>query len=169
MPRKADSKKEEKALNLKQDLFCHYFVQNNLLRGNATLSYAEAYGYDLDSLPKDDAVYKGKGETRKLVESSSYDKAYFVCATEGNRHLKKPHIQKLCIKLYNSLLKDDVVDAKLAKHIMQDDDMTVSVTAIREYNKLRGRIIDKKSLTDAQGKPLPIIGLSVHVPDTTKK
>ena len=45
--------------------------------------------------------------------------------------------------LLNELLKDDVVDSQLAKIITQDGKLDAKVAAIREYNKLRGRIIDK--------------------------
>ncbi|RUV40028.1 MULTISPECIES: hypothetical protein [unclassified Mesorhizobium] len=54
--KKAASKPRK--LTQKQELFCRYYTQNRALFGNATHSYAEAYGYDLDKLSRDDAVFE---------------------------------------------------------------------------------------------------------------
>lgn len=148
-------------LNVNQDLFCHYYVQNFHLRGNATLCYAEAYGYDLDSLSKDDAVYAGKGKNQKKMVESSFKRAESVCAVNGGKLLRNTKIQARMLKLYNSLLTDDVVDGELAKLILQNDELGVKTGAIREYNKLKGRIIDKKMLTDEKGKSIPITTINV--------
>jgi hypothetical protein len=134
---------EESDLNLRREAFCQYYTKNQSLFGNATLSYAEAYGYKLDELSHDDAKYKGKGAKRKLVEPSSYDKAYNVCGVEGARLLRNPKVQERITALLNELLRDDIVDSQLAKIITQDDDLQSKVRAINEYNKVRGRIIDK--------------------------
>ena len=48
-------------LNPKEELFCRYYTQNEALFGNATLSYAEAYGYGLDELSKT-GVYVENGK-----------------------------------------------------------------------------------------------------------
>jgi hypothetical protein len=113
------------------------------LFGNATLSYAEAFGYKLDELSKEDAKYKGKGAKRKLIEPSSYDKAYHVCSVQSSRLLRNADIQNRITALLNELLRDDIVDSQLAKIITQDDDLQSKVRAINEYNKVCGRIIDK--------------------------
>src|SRR5436309_3011918 len=52
-------------LTPKQDMFCMFFVVNDALRGNATMSYSAAYGYELDDeeqYPRDDAVYADDDE-----------------------------------------------------------------------------------------------------------
>jgi hypothetical protein len=154
--KKADAPARENDLNIRREAFCQYFTKNQALFGNATLSYAEAYGYKLDELPRDDykldelprddAKYKGKGKKRVMVEGSSYDKAYHVCATEGGRLLKIPEIQERITALLNELLRDDIVDSQLAKVITQDYDLQSKVRAINEYNKVRGRIIDKSKV-----------------------
>jgi hypothetical protein len=144
--KKADAPARENDLNIRREAFCQYFTKNQALFGNATLSYAEAYGYRLDELPRDDAKYKGKGKKRVMVEESSYDKAYHVCATEGGRLLKIPEIQERITALLNELLRDDIVDSQLAKVITQDYDLQSKVRAINEYNKVRGRIIDKSKV-----------------------
>lgn len=132
-----------KALNEKQELFCQYFVLNDLLRGNATLCYNEAYKYDLDELPDGDAVFK-KG---KLIEKSTHGKAYNLCSVEGARLLRNPRIQIRLTTLRNTLLTDEVVDSKLAEVIVQDKSYHARMMGISEFNKLRQRITEKVDLT----------------------
>ncbi|MGY3406115.1 hypothetical protein ACVWZV_002228 [Bradyrhizobium sp. GM5.1] len=131
--------KTEDDLNIKRELFCQYYVNNSETFGNATHSYAEAFGYKLDELSKE-AEYDEDG---KKTSDSEYDLACNVCAVEGNKLLRIPQIDKRITVLLNELLKDDVVDGELAKLIRQNTDNTAKVAGIREYNKLRGRIIDK--------------------------
>ena len=69
----------------------------------------------------------------------------------------------------NHLLQDTITDARLAEIINQRNDLSTSLAGVREYNRLRGRIIDKKTLTDAEGKPLDIVGFVIHAPATSKK
>ena len=143
MAKKTTAPEQESELNLNREAFCQYYTKNQALFGNATLSYAEAFGYKLDELSKEDAKYKGKGAKRKLVEPSSYDKAYHVCSVQSSRLLRNADIQNRITALLNELLRDDIVDSQLAKIITQDDDLQSKVRAINEYNKVRGRIIDK--------------------------
>jgi hypothetical protein len=112
--------------------------------GNATLSYAAALGHELGDLshelPKDK---NGK----PTGEKSEYDRAYNVCSVEGGKNLRKPHIQQRVMVLLNEMLRNDVVDAQLAKVILQNVKLDSKIAAIREYNKLRQRITDKIDLT----------------------
>src|SRR5829696_8941620 len=145
----AKAKEAEQAVELdnqRRELFCRYFTQNDELFNNATLSYAEAYGYKLDELSKE-RVYEEiedekTGEIRKgkIIEPSEYDKAYHVCGVEASKFLRKPEIQQRIVELRNELMKDDYVDSQLVKVVQQDRDLTPKVAAIKEYNKLRGRI-----------------------------
>lgn len=139
-----------------RELFCRYYTQNEELFGNATLSYAEAYGYKLDELPKDDAVSEGG----KTTVPSSYDRAYAVCATNGGRLLRNAEVQARITTLLNEVLRDDVVDSQLAKVIMQDDKYDAKVAGIREYNKLRQRIIVRTDITSG-GEPIKQINYVV--------
>lgn len=66
-----------------------------------------------------------------------------MCATEAARLLRIPEGLDRVRVLLNELLKDNVVDARLAEHIMQVYDGDLSLQGIKKYNKLRGRIIDK--------------------------
>lgn len=156
-------------LNIRQALFCIYYTQNNELRGNGTHSYAEAYGYDFESLPDDNAIYIGKGKARKCIQESTRTRAYNVCASEASKMLKNPKIQKYLYECLNALLQDNITDARLSEIINQRNDLSTSLAGIREYNRLHGRIVDKKSLTDAEGQPLAIVGLVIHAPATGKK
>jgi hypothetical protein len=148
MAKKTTAPEAESDLVLKRELFCQYITQDGDLFGNRVLSYAEAYGYKLEELSRDDAKFRGKGKKRVMVEPSSYDKAYHVCAVEGSRLLKFPEIKARIRVLLNELLKDNIVDARLAEHIIQTRDGELSLSGIKEYNKLRGRIIDKAEVTE---------------------
>lgn len=165
-PKKKTKKKEEigKNLNLKQSLFCQYFVKNRVLRGNATLCYAEAYGYDLESMSTENEKvmeWNEKKEKNELVEkegTSERAKAENLCATCGRQLLRKPKIEDEIIRLYNELLRDDVVDSRLSELIIQKEEPATAIAAIREYNKLRKRVTDlneiKRPLEDMSDEEL---------------
>lgn len=151
---------EEKAkLTPKQELFCQYYTKNEALFGNATLAYAEAYGYDLDSLDRTPVYAEDK---KTIIEDSEYTKAYNVCSVQGSKHLRNPKIQARITELLNELMRDDVVDAQLAKLIMQDHKPEAKIAAIREYNKLKQRIIEKIDHT-TQGEKIE--GINYIVPN----
>lgn len=135
-------------LNPKQELFCQFYVMNDELFGNATLSYAEAYDYKLDTLSKERPILSTDdlGNPKEYGESE-YDLAYNVCAVTSSRSLRSAKVQLRVRELLNELLKDDVVDSELAKVIRQNHKLESKMAAIREYNKLKGRIIDKTDLT----------------------
>lgn len=116
---------ETTGLNPRQEKFVRLYTQNDELFGNATLSYAEAYGYNLDEMVGD--------ERKKMYDS---------CSAQSSRLLRIDKIQKRKIELLNELLKNEIVDAKLAELIKGGDMM-----AIREYNKLKGRITDKMDIS----------------------
>lgn len=166
-------------LTLKQERFCFNYTQNEEYHGNATLSYADAYEYDLDSLPKNDGTYKTKeGEilygheidsmaqagaiykTAKVVEPSTWKKTYDLCSSLGSRLRRNAKIQSRCRDLLNEFMVENVVDARLTKIIVygSDDD---AINAIKEFNKLRGRIIDKKDIT-SQGER--VVGFTLVPP-----
>ena len=143
----------KKDLNLEQETFCQLFVKNDYCFNNATISYAEAYGYDLDNLSKDDAVKEGN----KIIEKSSYDKAYNVCSVSAHHLLRKPKIQERIIELFNETLTDEQVDGELAKVIRQSKELNPKVNAIKVYNDVKGRIVKKQEITGKDGKDLNFI------------
>lgn len=162
-------KREEigKKLNLRQNLFCQYFVKNSELRGNATLCYAEAYGYDLDSMNTENEKIQKWNEAKEQFEeeevlgSSERSQAENVCANSAHFLLRNPKVNDYIIKLYNELLRDDVVDSRLSELIMQDNEPATAIAAIREYNKLRKRITDlvelKRPLEDLTDEELAAV------------
>lgn len=147
---KSPKEKIRKTLNPKQDRFCkNYVAYRTNMFSNATLSYSEAYGYDLDSLSHE-AVYEEewdeeKGQTvhGKMLQESEYRKAYNVCGVESNRLLKNPRINERILKLMNELATDDIVDGKLMENMLQRENFRASNTAISEYNKVKQRITNK--------------------------
>jgi len=150
----------EEELNIKRELFCRYYTQNDDTFGNATLSYGEAFGYKLDELPQDDEVRDSEG---RIIEASSYDKAYKVCSVMGHRLLRIASIQRRNVVLLNELLTDATVDSELAKVIKQNHKLDPKVAAIKEFNKLRGRIIDKSKVTQVQKLDMDDIRVLISV------
>lgn len=127
------SSMQKKALSPKQELFCQLITNDEECFGNAVQSYAQAYGFDL-----------------------SDPKAYEVCGTAGPRLFRNVQI-KLRINVLLDLQVDDViVDRELSSVILQDEERHAKVAAIREYNKLKQRIVDKSETTVIL--PQPILG-----------
>lgn len=148
----AKKKKKSQILkNPKWELFCKCYTSNRELFGNATHAYAEAFGYKLDTLSRDDAVYD---ENHKCIEPSSYDKAVNVCAVEGNRLLRFPKINQRISDLLNELFKEEIIDAELSWVIMQRQDLGPKVAAIKEFNVLRARTKNRVEMTGPNGTPL---------------
>lgn len=162
-------------LTPQQELFCVNYTQNDVMRGNATLSYADAFGFDLDSQPHDNAQYQFEDGTiyfnyeltsdnikdeyhiskGKLIQTSSYDQMFHNVAGYASKLRKRMYIQKRCRELLNDFMVDVVIDARLTEIIIKGDDAD-ALRAIQEYNKLRQRIVDKKDITTG-GKPITIV------------
>ena len=153
----------EDTLTPKQEAFCRNYTQIRSLFGNATLSYAEAYGYDLDNAPKDDGIYRlidgrefpeylyvdlptDEKSGAKLIQSCTHTKMESTCASAGSRLLRNVKIDERITKLLNEMMNDDVIDARLTEIALNGKDQD-SINAIKEYNKLKQRIIDKKDIT----------------------
>ncbi len=121
-------------LNPKQELFCQLYVNNRGSFGNATASYASAYDMEID----------GVSDERK--------EAYNVACAAGSRLLINVKIKDRITQLLNDLLKDNIVDAELSKVIQQDGELAPKMSAIKEYNRIKGRGSDvvehKFDLTD---------------------
>ncbi len=117
-------------LTIKQELFCQYMVNNSKTFDNATQAYAVAYEYNLSNLD----------DTKKI---DSF-KAYRICSTCGCQNLRKPKIIGRIAALLNELSTDHIVDSQLAFLILQNGNLKVKVAAIKEYNRLKGRISSKR-------------------------
>lgn len=113
-----------KELNEKQKVFCELFASDREFFGNGTQAYIEAYNIDLSK----------KG-------------AYLSAKANAHRLLTKDYILKYIDELFEARgLNDTFVDKQLEKLITQDAEFSVKIKAISEYNKLKGRITDKKKI-----------------------
>lgn len=149
---KITTRKKETGLTLKQERFCRNYTQNSHLFGNGTLSYADAYGYDLENASRENV----KDENGNIIpESSEYKRMEVVCAANASRMLCLEKIDSYIRKLLNEMLTDEVVDAQLMKVLLRGKDAD-QIAAIREYNKLKQRIINRSEISGVNGGPLMI-------------
>lgn len=71
------------------------------------------------------------------------DKQKGVCDQLAWRLLSKVKIISYCDELLDKLINNDVADRELAFAMTQRDNLHAKVSAIGEYNKVRGRITQK--------------------------
>jgi hypothetical protein len=117
-------------LSLREESFCKLYVSADLF-GNGTKAYMEAYSYD-----KKEA---GKYETARV---------------KASQMLKKPKIYKRIAELLDKSGFNDLnVDKQLLFLIEQSCNLGVKMRAIREYNRLRNRVITKLDVTTG-GQPI---------------
>lgn len=139
-------------LTPKQEQFCRNYTQIASLFGNATLSYAEAYGVDLDSLDDERPVLAENTEGEPIEWGKSDRQiAYDTCASAGSRLLRNVKVDKRVRVLLNEMLNDEVIDARLMEIILNGKDQD-SIKAIMEANKLKQRIVEKKDITSGGEK-----------------
>ena len=156
----------DKRLTIKEELFCRFYVMNDDTRSNGAMSYSAAYGIDLDSLDKTREMEwnEAKGMEVEKVGTSEYEKQVAVCSVLGSRLLRKVKVNERVTDLLNELANDRVVDGKMMKWLLSDN-AKASVESIKEYNKLRKRIIDQ---SETINKNL-IIGVVRHVYEHAQK
>lgn len=121
-------------LTPQQELFCKLYASDKEFFGNGVQSYIEAYGVDTSK--------PGWYNTAKAGASENLTKTYIL---ERIEEIFEAHG-----------LNDTFVDKQLEKLICQDADFKVKLGAIQEYNKMKGRIIDKKNITTDIGV-IPIL------------
>lgn len=126
-------------LTPKQERFCKLYASDREFFGNGVETYMEVYG---------DKYTKSKPNWYKAAQASA------------SRLLSNVIICKR-ISDYLTLdgFNDNFVDKQLLSVITQYDDKSAKVQAIREYNKLKQRIIDKTDLT-SKGKEIKFKVLS---------
>ncbi|HCP08914.1 MAG TPA: hypothetical protein DIT25_03910 [Candidatus Moranbacteria bacterium] len=128
----------------KKELFCRLYVENDELRGNGGMCFAIASGIDLDKLDRT-VLRDEKGD---VIQDSEYNKMMNVCYVSANRLLRNVKISERMRKVLNEMLEDKIVDGELAKVILQNDELPAKISAIREYNKLKKRTIDRLEITN---------------------
>jgi phage terminase small subunit len=110
-----------KSLTQKQELFCQYYI---VKRGNATQAYIDAY--------KIDVTKKG---------------SYAAARVSAHVNLTKDNIKARIRELLDEVeLTDEFVDTELKHLIWQDENLGAKAVGVREYNKLKGRITEKKTV-----------------------
>ncbi len=147
MKQKAKNKKKvakKSKLKPSEEIFCRLYTQNSQLRSNGTMCYAKAFGYDLDKLSTKKPLL-----SRDPIEygESDYEKSHLVCRVMAHKLLTKTNIQKRMVVLLNELLTDEFVDSELAKVVAQDHELPSKMAGIREFNKLKQRIIERADIT----------------------
>ncbi len=126
-------------LTVKQKIFCSHYIKNDELRWNATLSYNEAFGFKLSEKNRTRDLDK---DLKEIWWTSEYDKAYNNCASQASVLLRSLKIQEENRKLLNEMLSHYIVDSKLSKIILNWDNWD-SLGGIKEYNRIKWRIVDK--------------------------
>lgn len=133
------TKAKEYRLNPQQLEYCYYYtLRDGVTYGNATLSYAMAYQYDLP-----------------LREDGTIDiksKEYAVCQAASSRMSGAPMIIKQVESILLERLNDKTVDSRLSSIIHAGKD-TDSIQGIKIYNDLKGRIVRNLNL-NVTARPL---------------
>ncbi len=131
-------------LNLKQKLFCDLYVSGDKeFFGNGVQAYIEAYQPD-----------------------KTKPNWYKRCCVDASKLLGNPKVIDEINKLLEiNGLNDVAVDKQLSFLIAQHADFGSKISAIREYNKLKARIVARQDITSG-GKPVPIISVYRDHSDT---
>ena len=109
--------KMKKLSNPNHESFCQLYASNKEFFGNGVASYVLAYNINLDK----------RG-------------AYASARTGAYRLLTNDDILKRIDELLDIYINDQVVDKELAFVIIQKAELSSKVSAIKEYNQVKGRI-----------------------------
>ena len=111
----------KKELTTKDELFCQYYSRGGSMTfGNARKSYAIVFDKKIDT-----------------------DKQKAYCDNSAGRLMSKVVVLNRCNALMDKLINDNVADRELAFTMTQRDNLHAKVSAIGEFNKVRGRITTK--------------------------
>ena len=121
-------------LTTKQEMFCQYYASPAEFFGSGTTAYSLAYGYDL-------TIHKQKN----------------ICQVGATQLLAMPKINRRIDQLLDDLgFNDQMADKRLSELMLQRDEKSISLGALREYNKLKARIQEHIDVTSA-GQPIVAI------------
>lgn len=124
-------KQEKTDVNARQELFCRLYSTDKEFFGNGVECYTEAYDVD----------------QRK-------PNWYMVAAAGASRLLKNVKIIARINEILNETGFNDVaIDKQLSFLVHQHADFNAKLGAIKEYNKLKQRIVERADLTSG-GRPL---------------
>lgn len=106
---------------------------------NATWSFIRAYRPDIEFLSQEPIPTTVDGKPH--FEKSPFQRAYDICRTEASKLFAKPHIKDAVnSRLLEMFGDDDKADLRHAQLMFQDADLGVSLSAIRDRNKLKKRV-----------------------------
>jgi len=114
----------KKKLNPKQELFCKLYATDRDCFGNGVQAYLKVYST------------KKKPISYKAARVSAFDL------------LTKPNICDRIREQIDIYISDEVVDKELGMVILQYADIPSKVAAVREYNKVKSRVINKFEILD---------------------
>ena len=141
---------KSKIRKLRHRRFCELYALDMEYMGNGTRAYAKAFTIDLDNLE----VYK---------------KSYTACKSNASELLTKAYILEYINELLNELvLNDTSVDQQLASVIFQHTDLKAKISAIKEYNQLKKRVVGRLEHTGPDGGPIPVQIVDFKGIDDTK-
>lgn len=136
-------------LNEKQKLFCELYTLDKNCFGNASKAYRTAYN---------------------LTPSQ-----YKAGEVSAHHLLRNPKLEKYISHLLSSQYNDKKIDNELSKTIFQNKDLQTKINGIKEYNKLKSRIVEKTDLTSKGDRiaflPPEILakhGINENAPSDTK-
>lgn len=130
-------------LNLNQRQFINFYtIPGTDTFCNGTLSYAEAYDFDLEI---------GDNGKPKIGTNN-----YNTCCSNAYKLIRNPLVKKEIEDAFNKLLNDKSVDSRLSQIVFSSSDAN-SLNGIKIYNDLKQRVTKKLDVT-SQGRPL--VGLS---------
>lgn len=138
-------------INQEKEDFLRYFIQGSETRNNRAQSYILARGLkpdEWDRTPQKRTITDRMGKTREedIPNSSEFDRKMNTARVTAYGWLCQPRVNARRMQLTSELLKDHIVDNEMMKVIIQDKDLTAKNTAMREYNKLAQRIVDRKDI-----------------------
>lgn len=122
--------KTEEWLTLQQEEFCRLYTSGDKdCRGNATQSYIQAY------------------DVQTVVDWQFQRDVYNYAKSEWCKQLTKPNLNKRINELLDEWFTDTTVDKELSFVIKQNKELSAKVSAIKEYNRLKERVIEKAPVT----------------------
>lgn len=152
---KPDVSQEEVKLTRRQELFCSYYVSKEFF-GNGVQTYIEVYEPD-----------------------QTKPNWYKTACVNASEILSNPKVYNRINDLLDEAgLNDQFVDKQLLFLIQQHDDKAAKLNALKEYNKLKARIVDRTESTvtadvtsngETIGDPTLAAGFASYLKDQTTK
>lgn len=131
---KKSGAKTKDNLNMRQELFCELYISTDReMFGNGVQCYIEAYDFDI--------TVKGAYDTARINASRLLTKANIIKRINDN--------------LSSGGFTEENVDRQHLFLVNQHGDLRTKMQAIKEFNALKKRIVNRLDLTSG-GKPLPL-------------